>query len=90
MSLSQKKGVESEWPRKGVVTVRITVGEWGHYLASAFCLPARALPGPSLCLLSLVVMDPHSELCLMPLFIETEILYNIYIIEMHKRCIAIG
>jgi hypothetical protein len=30
VSLSRKGGVESEWPREGVVTVRITVGEWGH------------------------------------------------------------
>ena len=30
MSLSQKGAVESEWPTKGMVTVRILVDEWGH------------------------------------------------------------
>ena len=30
MSLSRKGGVESEWPREGVVTTSITVNEWGH------------------------------------------------------------
>ena len=30
MSLSQKGAMKSEWPTEGVVTVRISVNEWGH------------------------------------------------------------
>ena len=30
MSLSWKGGVESKWPREGVVPARISVDEWGH------------------------------------------------------------
>ena len=30
MPLRQKGGVESKWPREGVVMTRIGVDEWGH------------------------------------------------------------
>ena len=30
MPLRQKEGMESEWPREGMVTTRIMVDEWGH------------------------------------------------------------
>ena len=30
MPLRWKGGVESEWPRGGMVMTRITVDEWGH------------------------------------------------------------
>ena len=30
MSLNRKGAVESEWPREGVVTARISVDKWGH------------------------------------------------------------
>ena len=30
MSLNRKGAVESEWPREGVVTARISVDQWGH------------------------------------------------------------